>query len=196
MADLPHCPRLWPLGSHALPQPPSAPPPRELCPSPRKSKPRSPSLTAPGGEQRAREGGRRRAARARLTQRPLLPGPPTRLRGAEARGVAPAGSPSPARHPGPPSARLPAAARCRRGVRVPCQPLPQSPSPPAEPGPGPTLASVGCQFPSLYWRPFFSENEYHQLGIIPTLNQNTVETVIISDSDELIPGQSAMRNTY
>lgn len=102
--------RLPSRGNHAsptpqlarLPQQPSAPPVKpSSCPSLRGQEPRSPTLTTPGAERRAREpraaaGG----ASAALTAAPAA-GAHSRLRGG-GRGVAPAGSPSPARHPGPP----------------------------------------------------------------------------------------------
>lgn len=104
---------------------PCSPPrhPRKHCSSPRgPAAPHSPRREASSARGSR---GRRRAVRARLSQRPLLPGLPRGGGG----GVAPAGSPSPARHPGPPPG--PPARRRQvppRGA-VSCQPLPLQPSP-------------------------------------------------------------------
>lgn len=63
--------------------------------------------------------GRRRALRARFSQRPLLPELRTSLRRAEAVGWHLPALPAPRVTRDRPPARLPAAARCRRGARCP-----------------------------------------------------------------------------
>lgn len=108
---------------------------------------RSPALTAPGGEQRAREpraaaGG----ASAALTAAPAARVADQAARGGGG-GEAPAASLSPVRHPGPP--RGPPARRRQvppRGA-VSCQPLPLPPSPRVEPGPGRLGAGGGGAVP-------------------------------------------------
>lgn len=129
-----------PARPHASPlpvRPPGArslrlmrPSPAALRATPRKHLPSLRGPAAPHSPRREASSargsrGRRRAVRARLSQRPLLPGLPRGGGG----GVAPAGSPSPARHPGPPPG--PPARRRQvppRGA-VSCQPLPLQPSP-------------------------------------------------------------------
>lgn len=96
---------------------------------------RSPALTAPRGEQRAREPrAAAGSASAALTAAPAAGAADQAARGGGGR-VAPAGSPSPARHPGPPPG--PPARRRQVTPRggVSCQPLPLPPSPRVEPGP-------------------------------------------------------------
>lgn len=192
-----------------LPAPPPAPAPRLVRPSPA-----------------ARRATRENFVPARGDRSPAAPHSPRReassTRGREGGG----GRCKHGSHSGPccPGRRPGCDGRRPAGWHLPALPAPRvtrdRPRPACPPPPG---AAEGCERPVSQSRdrarreqslasadpglcgvsvpvailvPFFSENECHQLGITPTLNQNTVETVIISDSDELIPGRSAMRNTY
>lgn len=88
--------------------------PESFGPAPRARSPAAPSLTARGAEQRAQGGGGRSVgASAAHTAAPAARAADQVARGG-GRGVAPAGSPNLARHPGPPSARLPARRRRRQ----------------------------------------------------------------------------------
>lgn len=104
--------------AHPYPRSPSAPPPKASA------QPQEPAAPQPPDSPRGEPSSARRAAavgrsvRARLTQRPLLPEPPTKWREAEAAGWhLPALPTSRVTRDRPPPACPPAAAaRCRRGA--------------------------------------------------------------------------------
>lgn len=160
--------------------------PESFDPAPGARIPAAPHSPRPKGEQRAREGGRRqrrRAVRARLTQRPLLPRLQTKLRGAEATGWHLPALPAPRVTRDRPRPACPPPPGATEGSECPascsrCRPRREQSLVPANPG------RYGVSVPVTVLAPFLSENECHQLGIIPTLNQNTMDIVTTSESDE------------
>lgn len=143
-SPLPCDPRgFGPYGSRALSLQPSAPPPKA---SPQPAGVRSPALTTPGGEQRAREpraaaGG----ASAALTAAPAARAAERRRRwGGTCWLSQPRASPGPP--PGPPARRRQVPPR----GAVSCQPPWLPPSPRVEPGPGRRRVRWGAGSGSLY----------------------------------------------
>lgn len=136
------------------------------------------------GEQRAREGGKAAASGASTahTAAPAARAADQAQRGG-GRGEAPAGSPTPrvTRDRPRPACLPPPGVTEGRGCPAThsrCSPHRGQSLVLTSPG------RCGVSVPVAVLVPFLSERECHQLGVIPTLNQNTVEIVTMSQSDE------------